>query len=131
GPHLRRGEADTIRTSESSPPPTGAAAKETPAASILVVDDQSDVADLLRIDLETEGHRVAVATRMEEALEQFARRRFDLAIIDVMLGGDSGYELTAGLIASPPDHLPVVLVTAGGVGTRRGAENRAESVHSQ
>ena len=125
--HLRRREADAIRTSEtSSSGPRGLPVDGPGPANVLVVDDQHDVADLLRMDLEAEGHRVTVAASSEEALEKFGNRRFDLAVVDVVLGADSGYELSSHLIASSPDYLPVLLVTAGAVDRERGYEAGAD-----
>ena len=90
-------------------------------ARILVVDDQPEVAALLKTDLETEGHRVAVAGSLEEAASLFRKdSRFDLAVVDVMLGSDSGYELTGELIALSSEYLPVLLVTAGTIDRERG-----------
>jgi CheY-like chemotaxis protein/anti-sigma regulatory factor (Ser/Thr protein kinase) len=81
---------------------------------ILLVDDQPDVAELIRADLETDGHAVVVAARSDEALAAFASDpRFDLAILDVMLAGDSGYALTEALTSRASAYLPVLLVTAG------------------
>ena len=81
---------------------------------ILLVDDQPEIAELLRHDLEADGHTVVTATRSEEALAVFERdSRFDLAILDVMLAGDSGYALTEALSGRAESYLPVLLVTAG------------------
>ena len=81
---------------------------------ILLVEDQPDVADLIREDLETDGHSVVVAPGSQEALEIFeSDSRFDLAVLDVMLGGESGYALTAALAGRAASYLPVLLVTAG------------------
>jgi len=121
--HLRRMEAERIRISDNEPvEPDSAEANGSALANILVVDDQPEIADLLRLDLESEGHRVAVAANSEDALEAFRDRRFDLAIVDVMLGVESGYELTSQLIANSPDYLPVLLITAGAVDRERGYE---------
>jgi CheY-like chemotaxis protein len=88
---------------------------------ILVVDDHAEVAELLRSDLAADGHVVRVACSAEEALATFpGEEPFDLAIIDVMLGNDSGYQLTAELIARSPEYLPVLLVTAGMIDRERG-----------
>src|SRR6266545_1085953 len=46
--------------------------------------------------------------------------QFDLAVVDVMLGADSGYELTGELIARSAEYLPVLLVTAGTIDRERG-----------
>jgi CheY-like chemotaxis protein/anti-sigma regulatory factor (Ser/Thr protein kinase) len=81
---------------------------------ILLVDDQPDVAELIRENLEADGHTVVVATGSREALRTFeSDSRFDLAILDVMLGGDSGYTLTEALADRAASYLPVLLVTAG------------------
>ena len=108
-------------------PETAPHSGEGPAASpagggrILVVDDHAEVAELLRSDLEADRHEVTVAASAEEALRAFAGHElFDLAIIDVMLGSESGYQLTAELIARSPEYLPVLLVTAGTIDRERG-----------
>jgi CheY-like chemotaxis protein/anti-sigma regulatory factor (Ser/Thr protein kinase) len=81
---------------------------------ILLVDDQPEIAELIRQDLEVDGHSVVVATRSDEALEAYERDpELDLAILDVMLPGDSGYALTEALVARARSYLPVLLVTAG------------------
>ena len=45
---------------------------------------------------------------------------FELAIVDVMLGADSGYSLTASLTSKSEDYLPVLLVTGGTIDRERG-----------
>ena len=88
---------------------------------ILIVDDQPEVAQLLQGDLEADGHQVVVATSAAQALSQFeADDRFDLAVIDVMLGTDSGYALTETLTDQSGDYIPVLLVTAGTIDRERG-----------
>lgn len=126
--YLRRREADRPLPSEGPSSSESSTAAGIPLPGrILVADDQPEVAEVLRADLQTEGHDVEVATTAEEALELFAGDcRFDLAVVDVMLGGDSGYELTTQLIASSPDYLPVLLVTAGTIDRERGYEAGAD-----
>ena len=81
---------------------------------ILLVDDQPEIAELVRQDLEADGHTVVVATRSDEALAAFERGPdFELAVLDVMLAGDSGYALTETLTSRSRSYLPVLLVTAG------------------
>ncbi|HEY1433858.1 MAG TPA: response regulator, partial [Thermoanaerobaculia bacterium] len=89
---------------------------------ILVVDDQPEVADLLKIDLEVDGHDVVVATSSAEAIAAFGSDgRVDLCVIDVMLGGgDSGYALTRQLTEGSPEYCPVLLVTAGTIDREKG-----------
>jgi CheY-like chemotaxis protein len=106
-----------------SPPAAPAPADNGPAhhGRILVVDDQPDVADLLRSDLEVDGHEVVTAGSLDEVSTILAQdSQFDLAVVDVMLGLDSGYELTGELIARSAEYLPVLLVTAGTIDRERG-----------
>jgi CheY-like chemotaxis protein len=87
---------------------------------ILVVDDQPEVTALMEADLKTDGHEVVVAGTFREAREIFAEEKpFDLAIIDVMLGAESGYDLASELIARAAEYLPVLLVTAGSLDRER------------
>jgi CheY-like chemotaxis protein len=88
---------------------------------ILVVDDHAEVAELLRTDLAADSHSVTVASNAEQALASLQQLdAFELAIVDVMLGNESGYQLTAELIARSPEYLPVLLVTAGTIDRERG-----------
>jgi CheY-like chemotaxis protein len=88
---------------------------------VLLVDESDEAAAAIRRDLEGEGHEVTVAATAAEAAVAFAgERSFDLAIVDVMLGEESGYELTAELIARSPEYLPVLLLTAGEIDRKKG-----------
>lgn len=101
-------EPDTARASTSSEP-----------ARVLVVDDQPDVASLIREDLEADGHDVTVAHSASEAAVLAEDEPFELAVIDIMLRGESGYRLTETLKQNA-DYLPVLLVTAGTIDRDRG-----------
>jgi len=88
---------------------------------ILVVDDQPEILALLRSDLESFGHEVVTAMDFRAALAALEKDRlFDLAIVDVMLGPESGYDLSAELNARSPEYLPVLLVTAGTIDRDKG-----------
>jgi putative nucleotidyltransferase with HDIG domain len=89
-------------------------AKETkPRRSILVVDDDRRVLDLLQISLTQNGYRVAVAQTGEEALESVRRSAPDLIILDLRLPKKNGYEVCAALKSSKETaHIPVVMVSA-------------------
>ena len=112
-------------TSESSGPATPPVVPQRATSSepgrILVVDDNSEVADILRQHLEHEGHEVVVARTVEGAFGSGSGDRpFDLAIVDVMVGADSGYDLAAELVSRSVEYLPVLLVTAGEIDRERG-----------
>src|SRR5262245_11400770 len=95
-------------------------AMATEPGRILVVDDQPDVAELLREDLSSDGHEVLIATSAAEAQALVDDEPFELVIVDVMLGADSGYALTAELTSTSADYLPVLLVTGGTIDRERG-----------
>jgi DNA-binding response OmpR family regulator/anti-sigma regulatory factor (Ser/Thr protein kinase) len=87
---------------------------------ILVVDDQTEVAELIRADLATEGHEVVVLNTVAEASRRLAAEKsFDLAIIDVMLGSGTGYDIVEEVRAGL-EYVPVLLVTAGTIDRERG-----------
>ncbi|PZQ89087.1 MAG: response regulator [Leifsonia xyli] len=80
-----------------------AEALATPRPLALVVDDSDDQAELLRRYLERAGCRVVTASTAERALEELVDIRPDLAIIDLMLPGMSGEELSVRLRDEHPD----------------------------
>src|SRR5205807_2318394 len=61
--------------------------------SVLVVDDDRHIADLIKLHLEREGYKVEVAHDGKSALEKAARDRPDLVVLDVMLPGKNGLEV--------------------------------------
>jgi len=82
-------------------------------ASILVVDDDRRVVELLTIALNAYGYRVLQASDGEEALRLASRERPDLVVLDVRLPKRSGYEVCDVLRADPEDpHLPIIMVSA-------------------
>src|SRR5579862_8002898 len=61
--------------------------------SVLVVDDDRHIAELLQLHLEREGFRVSVAHDGILALEKIAKERPTLVVLDIMLPGKSGLEV--------------------------------------
>lgn len=119
--YLRRPVRKEPAASEPSRPPAPSSPRTAESGRILVVDDHAEVAELIRHDLESEGHEVVVARTPEQVAEIAAGdRQFDLAIVDVMLGPDSGYDLTADLVSRANEYLPVLLVTAGEIDREKG-----------
>ncbi|MFQ3623236.1 MAG: response regulator transcription factor [Acetobacteraceae bacterium] len=94
---------------------------------ILVVDDDLRLRELLRRFLVGEGFRVTTAGDALEARQRLAGVAFDLIVLDVMMPGESGLDLTESLRRS--HDIPVVLLTARGApedriaGFERGAED--------
>ena len=81
---------------------------------LLVVDDDARLRDLLRRYLSDSGFRVTGAADAQEARTQLASFAFDLIVLDVMMPGESGLDLTRALRAEPPPSgpVPVLLLTA-------------------
>ncbi len=80
---------------------------------VLVVDDEPDVRELTRRTLEAEGLGVREAGNGQEALEEVARKRPGLIILDLMMPVMDGFEFVLRLRQNPDTaDLPVVVVTA-------------------
>lgn len=79
---------------------------------ILVVDDEQDLCEILKFNLETEGYTVEMANSAEEALEMNIES-FNLLLLDVMMGGMSGFALAKQLKAEPATKdIPIIFLTA-------------------
>lgn len=78
--------------------------------SILVVDDEAQMRNLMTSVLETLGFRVFTAASFEEAIEVASRERLDGAIIDVLLHGRSGIDVLEKLKEKQPE-VPVIVVS--------------------
>ncbi|MGV2941891.1 response regulator transcription factor [Mesobacillus sp. LC4] len=79
---------------------------------ILVVDDDVNIQRLVTIHLTQEGYQVFKANDAEEALSLIEKQNVDLAIVDVMMPGMNGFELTK--ILTDDWEIPVILLTAKG-----------------
>ena len=78
--------------------------------SILVVEDDEQIAELMRDFLEAEGFRVAHAANGRETNEQLERARPDLVLLDVVLPDESGFEICRRLRADSA--VPVLFLSA-------------------
>jgi phosphate regulon transcriptional regulator PhoB len=80
---------------------------------VLVVEDESDIRDLIRFHLEAEGFAVHEAATGEEALAQMGHPGPDLVILDLMLPGTDGMTVCRRLRADPMTAgVPVIMLTA-------------------
>ncbi|HZZ38959.1 MAG TPA: response regulator transcription factor [Acidobacteriaceae bacterium] len=82
-------------------------------ARILVVEDESNLAQGLLFNLQAEGHTVSVAPDGETALESLQNERFDAVVLDVMLPGRNGFEISSTLRAQD-NYVPILMLTARG-----------------
>jgi two-component system alkaline phosphatase synthesis response regulator PhoP len=82
------------------------------AKRILIVDDEQDILDLLKYNLEAEGYETLLASDGLQALER-AKNIPDLIILDVMLPGKDGWEVMRLLRQNPgTQRIPVIFLTA-------------------
>jgi CheY-like chemotaxis protein len=87
------------------PPP------KSPPKKILVVDDEPLVCEAVKMMLEFDGHEVISAGNATEALNLFAKNRFDLVFTDYKMPGMQGDQLALAIKAERPGQ-PVVMLTA-------------------
>lgn len=80
---------------------------------ILVVDDEEDLREILRFNLETEGFEVETAASAEEVLStfHFPLSTFQLILLDVMMDKMSGFEM-AKRMREAGDNTPIIFLTA-------------------
>jgi phosphate regulon transcriptional regulator PhoB len=80
---------------------------------ILVIEDESDIRSLVRVNLEAEGMTVIEAGEGELGLALAARERPSLVILDLMLPGLSGLDICRSLRQAPQtEALPILMLTA-------------------
>ncbi|HRX90284.1 MAG TPA: response regulator, partial [Steroidobacteraceae bacterium] len=100
---------------------------QTPSQRLLLVDDDVELAAMLQEFLQLQGFETDVVHSAEAALHQIAQAPPDLAVLDVMLPGMSGFEALQVLRAR--HDFPVIMLTARGeeseriLGLLRGADD--------
>jgi len=81
--------------------------------TVLVVDDDRPMRALCRASLEEAGFRVLEAAGGEQALESVRDERPDLILLDIMMPGISGWEVTSALLADrSTDQIPIIFISA-------------------
>jgi two-component system, OmpR family, response regulator ResD len=97
--------------------------------SVLVVDDEPTIAEVVSRYLERAGYRTRVAADGAQALELVARQRPDLIVLDLMLPGIDGLEVMRRLRQPERERIGLILLTAKGeesdrvIGLRLGADD--------
>jgi DNA-binding response OmpR family regulator len=108
---------------------TIAAMEDHARGSVLVVDDEPTIAEVVARYLERAGYRARVAADGIEAIEAAANQRPDLVVLDLMLPRLDGLEVMRRLREQDRDHIAVILLTAKGeesdrvIGLRLGADD--------
>ncbi len=81
--------------------------------SILIIDDEEDIRDILKYNLEKDGFSVDIASNGEDGLLKIKRNIPDLLILDVMMPGMDGIEVCEMIRSTPEfEHIIICLLTA-------------------
>ena len=102
---------------------------ETPQGTVLVVDDEPTILDVVGRYMERAGYETHRAADGPEALRMVTQDRPDLVVLDLMLPGIDGIEVMEQLHRQPGPRIAVILLTARGeesdrvVGLERGADD--------
>lgn len=81
------------------------------AERILIVDDDRNICEILEFNLKSEGFDIECAYSAEEALSKLTTGPFDLLLLDVMMGGMSGYKM-AEKLRTAGNLTPIIFLTA-------------------
>jgi signal transduction histidine kinase/CheY-like chemotaxis protein len=114
-----------VATSNTLPAATSEPLLQPSRTTILVVDDEADVRDILRDLLESEGHNVVVASGGREALSIFDAQNFDGVFTDIGMPGMSGWEL-ARAIRERNRQIPLAVITGWGDAVGSDEQKNAE-----
>jgi two-component system alkaline phosphatase synthesis response regulator PhoP len=80
---------------------------------ILVIEDEKDIRELLRLYFKREGYDVQIAKDGETGLRKASQERFDLVLLDLMLPQLDGLEICRNLRSRPQTaDLPIIMITA-------------------
>ena len=83
--------------------------------TVLVVDDEFGIVDVLETILIDEGYRVLTACNGKQGLESLATERPDVVLLDFMMPILGGVEMLAAMMAEPAyRHIPVIMISSLG-----------------
>lgn len=80
------------------------------SGTVLLIEDESDIADLLRMYIEGEGYTLVHATSGEDGIDQLTAREPRLVLLDIGLPGIDGLEVCRRIRAS--SEVPIIMLTA-------------------
>ena len=79
---------------------------------LLVVDDEEDLCEILQFNLKNEGYDVDVAFSAEKAIEMIPQGEYSLILLDIMMGGMSGFKMAEKLKTQLKIEIPIIFLTA-------------------
>ena len=82
-------------------------------STVLLIEDEKNIAELVKYNLEQEGYRVAVSMRGDTGLEEALKTRPSLVLLDLMLPHMNGIDVCKTLRANPKTSpIPIIMLTA-------------------
>jgi DNA-binding response OmpR family regulator len=93
--------------------------------NVLIVEDSPTVAQMLEAVLSEQGYAVTIAVSGEEALEKAEEKVFDVAVVDTLLPGIDGFEVTAALKKTEKQMNVKIIVTTAVVDAIDAAKARS------
>jgi DNA-binding response OmpR family regulator len=104
------------------------------AEFVMVIEDEREIRDLVRYNLERAGYRVTAVPDGDEGLRRLFASRPDLLVLDLMLPGRNGLEILREIRSEPGTRdLPVIVLTARSaeMDTLLGFEHGADDYHTK
>ena len=96
--------------SKSTASSDGALARQR-SVHVLLIEDDAAIAEMYRVQLEYDGHRVTIATTGAFGYTTMVTARPDIVLLDLLLPDRSGLEIMADIKEGLPDHPPVVILS--------------------
>ncbi len=80
---------------------------------IMVVDDEPDLLEVVKLILESDGYQVVTANSGQEALDKIEKEMPDLVLLDIIMPRMDGWEVFSRIKGNPKTHdIPVIMLTA-------------------
>ncbi len=80
--------------------------------TVLIVDDEANICELIRLYVEKEGYRAVIANDGQRAVEKFKSAKPDIVLLDIMLPIKDGWQVCREMRAI--DNTPIIMLTAKG-----------------
>lgn len=96
------------------------------AKSVLIVEDDESIRDVIAIALQTEGFGVRVASNGLQGLEEIERQRPDVILLDMLMPVMNGWEFHNRYAMTPGPYAPIIVLTAAPDAASRAAEVNAD-----